>query len=69
MIISHENERKHITLYPPAQYPSLLSWLDEQKEEIQPIVSIDQDFDFKEKNYEDLMEFFISEPNISEQLR
>lgn len=65
MIISHGNERKHITLYPPAQSPSFLSWpneIEQQKVElIQPILSINQDFDFIEKNNEDLIYYFISE--------
>lgn len=69
MIISHINEIKHITLYPLAQSPSLLSWPDEQKEEIQPILSINQDFYFREENNEDLMKLIICKPNISEKLR
>ena len=31
MIIAHGDERKHVTLYPPAKSSSLLSWLDEQE--------------------------------------
>jgi hypothetical protein len=47
MIISHGTERKQITLYPPAQKPSVidqLPWLDEtkkqQEEVIQPMIRI-----------------------------
>jgi hypothetical protein len=76
MIISHGTERKQITLYPPAQKPSVidqLPWLDEtkqqQEEVIQPILSINQAFDFREENNEDLLDYFISEPDISEELR
>jgi hypothetical protein len=76
MIISHGTERKQITLYPLSQKPSVidqLPWLDEkkkQKEEvIQPILSINQAFDFREKNNEYLLDYFISEPDISEELR
>ena len=50
-----------------------LSWINETKEQeeevIQPILSINQAFDFREENNEDLIDYFISEPNISEQLR
>ena len=73
MIISHGTERKQITLYPPAQKPSIidqLPWLDEidqqQEEVIQPILSINQAFDFREENNEYLLDCFISEPDISE---
>jgi hypothetical protein len=76
MIISHGTARKQITLYPPAQKPSIidqLPWLDEtkkqQEEVIQPILSINQAFDFREENNEDLLDYFISEPDISEELR
>jgi hypothetical protein len=76
MIISHGTERKHITFYPPAQKPSVidqLPWLDEtkkqQEELIKPILSINQAFDFREENNEDLLDYFISEPDISEELR
>ena len=50
-----------------------LSWINETKskneELIQPILSINQDFDFREENNEDLLDYFISELDISEQLR
>jgi uncharacterized hydantoinase/oxoprolinase family protein len=76
MLISHGTERKQITLYPSAQKPSVidqLPWLDEtnqqQVEVIQPILSINQAFDFREENNEDLLDYFISEPDISEELR
>jgi hypothetical protein len=76
MIISHGTERKRITLYPPAQKPFVidqLPWLDEtkqqQEEVIQPILSINQAFDFREENNEDLLDYFIYEPDISEELR
>ena len=76
MIISHGIERKQITLYPSAQRPSMidqLSWINETKEKqeevIQPILIINQAFDFREENNEDLLDYFISEPYISEQLR
>jgi hypothetical protein len=76
MIISHGTERKQITLYPPAQKPYVidqLPWLDEtkqqQEEVIQLILSINQAFDFREENNEDLLDCFISEPDISEELR
>ena len=76
MIISHGTERKQITLYPPSQKPFVidqLPWLDEtkqqQEEVIQPILSINQAFDFREENNEDLLDYFISEPDISEELR
>ena len=69
MIITHGDERKHVTLYPPAQSPSLLSWLDgEEQQELQSILIINQVYNFKEKEEnEDLLDLFISEPNISEQ--
>ena len=76
MIISHGAEVKQVTVYPPAQIPYVLnqlSWLDEakqqQEEVIQPILSINQAFDFREENNEDLLDYFIYEPHISEQLR
>ena len=50
-----------------------LSWINETKEQqeevIQPILSINQAFDFREENSEDLLDYFIYEPDISEQLR
>jgi hypothetical protein len=76
MIISHGTKRNQNTLYPPAQKPSVidqLPWLDETKEQqeevIQPILSINQAFDFREENNEDLLDYFIYEPDISEELR
>ena len=39
MIIAHGDERKHIILYPPTQYPPLQSWLESGQESIQPILS------------------------------
>jgi hypothetical protein len=74
--ISHGTERKQITLYPSAQKPCVidqLPWLDEteqqQEEVIQPILSINQAFDLREENNEDLLDYFISEPDILEELR
>ena len=76
MLISHGTERKQITLYPSAQRPSTLdqlSWINETKEQeeevIQPVLSINQFFDFQEENNEDLLDYFIVEPDISEELR
>ena len=73
MIISHGTERKQITLYPSAQGPSMtdkLSWINQTKEQqeevIQPILSINQAFDFREGNNEYLLDYFIYEPDISE---
>ena len=76
MLISHGTERKKITLYPSAQIPSALdklSWINDTKEHeeevIQPFLSINQFFDFQEENNEDLLDYFIAEPDISEELR
>eukprot|EP00253_Pinus_taeda_P005658 PITA_05658 len=71
MIISHGDERKHIALYPPAQSTSLESVLETQeKQQTKSVLSINQFFDFREEEEnEDLMDLFISEPSISEQLR
>ena len=76
MLISHGTERKQITLYPFAQWPSTLdqlSWINETKEQeeevIQLVLSINQFFDFQEENNEDLLDYFIDEPDISEELR
>ena len=76
MLISHGTERKQITLYPSAQRPSpldQLSWINETKEQeeevIQPVLSINQFFDFQEENNEDLLDYFIVEPDISKELR
>ena len=75
MIISHGNEKKQIILYPPSQTLSVvdqLSWLDEtkqQEEVIQTILSTNQDFNFREENNEYLLDYFISDLDISEELR
>ena len=76
MLISHGIERKQITLYPSAQIPSALdqlSWINETKEQeeevIQPVLSINQFFDFQEENNEYLLDYFIPELDISEELR
>ena len=76
MLISHGIERKQITLYPSAQRPSTLdqlSWITETKEQeeeiIQPILSINQFYEFQEANNEGLLDYFIAEPDISEELR
>ena len=70
MIISHGDERKHITLYSPAQTTSLVSILETQeKQQTKAVLSINQFFNFREEEEnEDLMDLFISEPSISEQL-
>ena len=72
MLISHGTERKQIALYPFAQRPSTLdqlSWINETKEQeeevIQPVLSINQFFDFQEENNEDLLDYFIAELDIS----
>jgi len=71
MIISHGDERKHIALYSPAQSTSLESVLKTQeKHQTKSVLSINQFFDFtEEEGNEDLMDLFISEPNISKQFR
>ena len=76
MLISHGTERKQIALYPSAQRPSTLdqlSWINETKEQeeevIQPVLSINQFFDFQEENNEYLLDYFIAEPDIFEELR
>ena len=50
-----------------------LSWINETKEQqeevIQSILSINQAFNFQKENNEDLLDYFISELDISEQLR
>eukprot|EP00253_Pinus_taeda_P010783 PITA_10783 len=71
MIISHGDERKHIALYSPAQSSSLGSVLETQEQQqTKSVLSINQFFDLREEEEnEDLMDLFISEPNISEQLR
>ena len=62
MIIAHGDERKHVTLYPPTQYPSLLSCLDgEEQKELQSVPSINQVYNFREEEEnEDLLDLFIS---------
>jgi len=74
MIISRGTERKQLTLYPSAQSPAVAHnlWLDDKyndKEEVQSIFSIDQIYDFQEQNNNDLVELFLSQPDISENLR
>ena len=50
MIIAYGVEMKHVTLYPPTQSPSLLSWLGEQQQqETQSVLSINQIFNFREE--------------------
>lgn len=71
MIIAHGDERKHITLSSPAQAPSLLSWLEgKEQQQTKSILSINQVFGLREdEENEDLLDLFISGPNISEQIR
>ncbi len=74
MIISRGTERKQLTLYPSAQSPAVTHnlWLDDKfndKEEVQSVFSIDQIYDFQEQNNNDLVELFLSQPDISENLR
>lgn len=71
MSIVHGDDRKHITLYSPAQSPSLESMLEEQEQQqTKSILSINQVFDLREEEENEyLMDLFISEPNISENLR
>lgn len=74
MIISRGTERKQLTLYPSAQSPAVTHnlWLDDKfndKEEVQFIFSIDQIYDFQEQDNNDLVELFLSQPDISENLR
>jgi len=65
MIISYGDERKHITLYPSFQSPSLLSWPNYQHEETILVLSINQAFNFREEEEnEDLIDLFISELDI-----
>ena len=42
---------------------------DQEEKVIQPVLSINQFFDFQEENNEDLLDYFIAEPDISEELR
>ena len=74
MIISRGTERKQLTLYPSAQSPAVTHsfWLDDRfndKEEVQSVFSIDQIYDFQDHNNNDLVELFLSQPDISENLR
>ena len=74
MIISRGTERKQLTLYPSAQSPAVAHnlWLDDKyndKEEVQYVFSINQIYDFQEHNNDDLVELFLSQPDISEELR
>lgn len=68
MIIAHGDERKHITLYSPAQSPSLESILEEKEhQQNKSVLSINQVFNLREEEEnEDLMDLFISEPDILE---
>lgn len=74
MIISRGTERNQLTLYPSAQAPVVTQnlWLDDKqndREEIYSVLSINQMYDFRENNNEDLMEMFISQPDVLEELR
>lgn len=71
MINAHGDERKHITLYSPSQEASLLSWLEgKEQHETKSVLSINQVFDLREEeDDEDLLDLFILEPDILEQLR
>lgn len=71
MIIAHGDERKHITLYSSVQAPSLVSILERQEQkQTKSILSINEVFYLREEEEnEDLLDLFILEPNISEQLR
>jgi len=74
MIISRGIERKQLTLYPSAHSPAVAHnlWLDDKyndKEEVQSVFSINQIYDFQEHNDDDLVELFLSQPNVSEELR
>jgi len=74
MIISRGTERKQLTLYPSAQSLAVAHnlWLDDKyndKEEVQSVFSINQIYDFQEQNNDDLVELFLSQPDISEELR
>ena len=71
MIIAHGDERKHVTLYPSDQYPFLLSWLDEEEpQELQYVLSLNQVYNFREEEEnEDLLDLFISKPDILEHIR
>ena len=68
MIIAHGDERKHVTLYPPTQSPSLLSKIDlEEQQELKFALSINEVYNFREEEEnEDLLDLFISKPNILE---
>ena len=62
MIIAHGDERKHVTLYPPAQSPSLLLWLGgEEQQELQSVLSLNKVYNFiEEEENEELLDIFIS---------
>jgi len=73
MIISRGTERKQLTLY-PSQAPAVTQnlWLDDKyndREETYSILSINQMYDYRENNNEDLVEMFISQPDVSKELR
>ena len=74
MIISRGTERKQLTLYPSTQSPAVAHklWLDDKyndKEEVQSVFRINQIYDFQEHNDDDLVELFLSQPDVSEELR
>ena len=74
MIISRGTKRKQLTLYPSAQSLAVTHnlWLDDKfndKEEVQYFFSIDQIYDFQEQDNNDLVELFLSQPDMSENLR
>ena len=74
MIISRGTERKQLTLYPSAQSPAVTHnlWLDDKfndRDEVQPLFSIDQIYNFQEHDNNDLVELFLAQPDISEDLR
>eukprot|EP00253_Pinus_taeda_P006977 PITA_06977 len=74
MIISRGTERKQLTLYPSTQSPAVTHnlWLDDKfndKNEVQPLFSIDQIYNFQEHDNNDLVELFLAQPDISENLR
>eukprot|EP00253_Pinus_taeda_P027327 PITA_27327 len=74
MIISRGTKQKQLTLYPSAQAPTVTHnlWLDDKyndQEEIYSVLSINQMYDIEENNNADLVEMFISQPEVSEELR
>lgn len=73
-IVPRGTERKQLTLYPSTQAPAVTHnlWLDEKyndREEMKYVLSINQIYDFVEDNNEYLVEMFISQPEVSEELR